>query len=192
MCTPLCNRSIKQNNFGNPCTWRIPPNVIFLHRSKCIHGDDTENRARLYDHPSPPLKSLPPPFHFKTFTNYALAFQWKWIPRAPLHQLLFYPPPSSPLVSSFEFNAFGPTWNSLDFTSKCRAIFSTRPSLSLFVTGTKGGREGEIDSQIGGMVYVLVWRDLERWFKAFSWTKMEREGGGLSLKKKLILFFRRD
>lgn len=173
-----------------------------MHPAKCYFFTSIEMHSRWWygkscealRSPLPsPLISLPPPFHFKTFTNYALAFQWKWIPRAPLHQLLFYPPPSSPLVSSFEFNAFGPTWNSLDFTSKCRAIFSSRPSLSLFVTGGReGGREGEIDSQIGGMVYVLVWRDLERWFKAFSWTKMERGGGGLSLKKKLILFFRRD
>lgn len=51
--------------------------------------------------------------------------------------------PFHPSVSSFEFNAFGPTWNSLDFTSKRCAIFS-RAALCDW-------REGEIDSQIGGM-----------------------------------------
>ena len=112
---------------------------FFFFTSIEIRSRDTENRARLSSIP-------PPPFHFKTFTNCVLAFQWKWIPSPVLHhQLLFYPPLSSLWCrhSSLMHSA----QREIHSISLRNAARFSRAALCNW----REAREGEIDSQIGGM-----------------------------------------
>lgn len=114
-----------------------PAKCYFFTSIETCSRDDTENRARLFLDPTAAVS----PFHFKTFTNYVLAFQWKWIP-SPVTPIALLSPSTLRCRHSSLMHSAQREIHSISLRNAAR--FSRAP---LFVTG----REGEIDSQIGGM-----------------------------------------